>query len=82
MPERKALGAADNVRRSQRQCRVGGSDRYAGSTQGEVSGTGAITAHLLNVTANTGIDLTGANDIAVLGTDHTNSGPNVIDGVQ
>jgi filamentous hemagglutinin family protein len=53
-----------------------------GSTQGEVIGTGAITAHLINVTANTGIDLTGANDIAVLGTDQTNSGPNVIDGVQ
>jgi filamentous hemagglutinin family protein len=53
-----------------------------GSTQGQVVGTGAITAHLLNVSANTGIDLTGANDIAVLGTDQTNSGPNVIDGVQ
>jgi mucin-19 len=53
-----------------------------GSTLGQVYGTGAITAHHLNVTANTGIDLTGANDIAVLGTDQTNSGPNVIDGVQ
>jgi fibronectin-binding autotransporter adhesin len=53
-----------------------------GSTTGEVEGTGAITAALLNVTANTGIDLTGANEITALGTDQTNSGPNVIDGVE
>ena len=49
-----------------------------GSSTGEVLGTGAITANLLNVTANTGIDLTGANHITTIGTDQTNSGPNII----
>jgi len=53
-----------------------------GSTTGEVDGTGAITAALLNVVADKGIDLTGANQIAALGADQTNSGPNVIDGVE
>ena len=49
-----------------------------GSTLGEVYGAGAITANILNVTADTGIDLTGPNDIDKIGTNHTNSGPDVI----
>ena len=50
------------------------------SDQGEVAGKGAITTNLLNVTANTGIDLDGTNnDIGRIGTDQTNSGSNVID---
>jgi len=49
-----------------------------GSATGEVFGAGTITADLLNVTANTGIDLTGANDIGTIGTNQTNSGPDVI----
>ncbi len=49
-----------------------------GSSTGEVYGAGTITASVLNVTANTGIDLTGDNDIKTIGTDTTNSGPNVI----
>ena len=53
-----------------------------GSTLGQVYGTGAITTALLNVTADTGIDLTGPNDIKKLGTNQTNSGPDVIDGVK
>jgi hypothetical protein len=43
-----------------------------------VSGSGPITAALLNVTADTGIDLTGANDITAIGTNETNSGPDFI----
>jgi filamentous hemagglutinin family protein len=49
-----------------------------GSSTGEVYGAGTITANVLNVTANTGIDLTGPNDIGTIGTNHTNSGPDVI----
>ena len=49
-----------------------------GSTPGSVTGSGAITATLLNVTANTGIDLTGPNDITTIGTNQTNSGPDFI----
>jgi filamentous hemagglutinin family protein len=49
-----------------------------GSTNGEVMGAGTITANVLNVTANTGIDLTGPNHINTIGTNHTNSGPDVI----
>jgi hypothetical protein len=46
---------------------------------GEVEGAGIIDAKLLNVSANTGIDLYGSNnDIQSIGTDTTNSGPNVI----
>jgi hypothetical protein len=48
------------------------------STLGSVSGSGPITAALLNVTADTGIDLTGANDITAIGTNETNSGPDFI----
>jgi hypothetical protein len=48
------------------------------SSTGEVTGAGAITAKLLNVTADTGIDLTGNSDIKKIGTNHTNSGPDVI----
>lgn len=45
----------------------------------EENGT-SINANLLNVTANTGIELTSDNnDITTIGTDHTNSGPNEID---
>jgi hypothetical protein len=44
------------------------------------SSAGAVTASLLNASANTGIALTSsANDITKIGTDHTNSGPNTID---
>ncbi len=50
-----------------------------GSTNGQVMGAGTITANVLNVTANTGIDLTGPNHINMIGTNHTNSGPDVID---
>jgi hypothetical protein len=49
-----------------------------GSSTGEVDGTGAITAKTLNVTANTGIDLTGPNHIKKIGVNHTNSGPDII----
>lgn len=49
-----------------------------GSTAGEVQGSGAITAKVLNVTADTGIDLVGANDIRKIGVNHTNSGPDII----
>jgi filamentous hemagglutinin family protein len=49
-----------------------------GSTTGQVYGTGTITANMLNVTADTGIDLTGPNSIGTIGTNHTNSGPDVI----
>jgi hypothetical protein len=55
-----------------------GSTVTLGSSTGEVYGAGTITANVLNVTANTGIDLTGPNDIGMIGTDTTNSGPNVI----
>ena len=48
------------------------------SDLGEVAGTGAITAKLLNVTADTGIDLAGSNDIRKIGINHTNSGPDTI----
>jgi hypothetical protein len=50
-------------------------------TTGEATETtkGAITASLLNVTANTGIDLTSqANKIKKLGTDKTKTGPNKV----
>ena len=44
------------------------------------SSAGAVLAHLLNVSANTGITLTStSNDITSVGTDHTNSGSNTID---
>jgi trimeric autotransporter adhesin len=49
------------------------------SESGKVHGSGAITTQLLNVTADTGIDLTGSNDITQIGTDTTHRGPNVID---
>ena len=49
-----------------------------GSTLGSVTGSGPITAAVLNVTANTGIDLTGPNEIATIGTNDTNSGPDFI----
>jgi hypothetical protein len=55
-----------------------GSTVTLGSSTGEVYGAGTITASLFNVTANTGIDLTGDNDIGTIGTDTTNSGPNFI----
>ena len=48
------------------------------STTGEVQGAGAITTGFLSVSANTGIDLTGANDIGKIGHNHTNSGPDTI----
>jgi hypothetical protein len=57
---------------------VEGNTVTLGSTQGSVTGSGAITATLLNVTANTGIDLTGQNDITAIGTNQTNSGPDFI----
>jgi filamentous hemagglutinin family protein len=46
---------------------------------GEVSGAGATTTNYLDVSADTGIDLTGDNSIGKIGTDTTTSGPNVID---
>jgi fibronectin-binding autotransporter adhesin len=49
-----------------------------GSTLGSVTGPGPITAAVLNVTANTGIDLTGPNEITTIGTNDTNSGPDFI----
>ncbi len=49
-----------------------------GSSLGEVEGAGTITASELNVTADTGIDLTGPNDIKKIGTNQTNSGPDII----
>jgi fibronectin-binding autotransporter adhesin len=39
---------------------------------------GQIDTALINVTADTGIDLIGNNDITTVGTDQTNSGPNTI----
>jgi hypothetical protein len=48
------------------------------SVTGAVQGAGVINANVLNVTANTGIDLTGANHIHRIGTDQTNSGPDFI----
>jgi hypothetical protein len=48
------------------------------SSLGSVTGSGPITAALLNVTADTGIDLTGSNDITAIGTNETNSGPDFI----
>ena len=53
-----------------------------GSTLGQVYGDGAITVHLINVSANTGIDLNGPNQIKKEGTVHTNSGTITIDGVE
>ena len=51
-----------------------------GSSLGQVYGTGAITAGVLNVSADTGIDLDGANNtIRRIGTNTTNSGSDVID---
>jgi filamentous hemagglutinin family protein len=55
-----------------------GSTVTLGSSTGQVYGAGTITANVLNVTANTGIDLTGPNDIGMIGTNHTNSGPDTI----
>jgi filamentous hemagglutinin family protein len=57
---------------------IDGNTVTLGSAAGEVDGTGAITARLLNVTADTGIDLTGPNDITTIGTNSTNSGPDII----
>ncbi len=57
---------------------VEGNTVTLGSTLGSVTGSGPITAALLNVTANTGIDLTGQNDITAIGTNETNSGPDFI----
>ena len=48
------------------------------SVAGEVAGAGDIDANVLNVTADSGIDLTGDNDIHTIGADTTNSGPNTI----
>jgi hypothetical protein len=48
------------------------------SSLGEVEGSGAITANVINVTANTGIDLTGSNNIRRIGTNSTASGSDVI----
>jgi filamentous hemagglutinin family protein len=49
------------------------------SVAGDVQGAGIIDANVLNVSADTGIDLYGSNnDIKSVGTDTTNSGPNVI----
>ncbi len=49
------------------------------SSLGEVDGTGAIAANVINVTADTGIDLDGtSNNIHHIGTRATNSGPDVI----
>jgi hypothetical protein len=44
------------------------------SSLGEVNGAGTITADVLDASADTGIDLTGSNDITHLGQVHTNSG--------
>ncbi len=44
------------------------------SSLGEVSGAGTITAGLLDVAADTGIDLTGSNEITHVGRVRTNSG--------
>ena len=48
------------------------------SASGAVQGAGVIDANVLNVTANTGIDLTGANHIKKIGVNHTNSGSDII----
>ena len=45
---------------------INGQTVTLGSALGSVTGTGSITAALLNVTANTGIDLTGSNDITAI----------------
>ena len=52
----------------------------SGGTVRELN-AGAIVTPLLNVTAVTGIELTGPNQINTVGTRHTNSGLNVINGV-
>jgi hypothetical protein len=49
------------------------------SLLGEVTGTGYINTTVLDVTADTGIDLDGTgNTVGHVKTDTTNSGPNVI----
>jgi hypothetical protein len=50
----------------------------AGSVNEAADGTSAVVTGLLNVTANTGIDLVGHNNILAIGTNHTNSGSDVI----
>jgi filamentous hemagglutinin family protein len=45
------------------------------------SGAGRVVTPLLNVTAVTGISLAGPNSIGAVGTNHTDSGPDVINGV-
>ncbi len=49
-----------------------------GSSQGEVYGTGDITTHVLNVTADSGIALTGPNEIYRIGTNSPGTGPDTI----
>jgi filamentous hemagglutinin family protein len=47
------------------------------SLQGQVYGTGAITANVLDVSANTGIDLDGPNSINIVHR-KTNTGPDIV----
>jgi hypothetical protein len=53
-----------------------------GSSTGGVYGGGTITASLLNVLADTGIDLTGPNKIKKIGTNETNAGPDIINNTE
>ena len=55
-----------------------GTATLVSAAQALESGAGAIHATTLNVTAVTGINLNGANVIAHIGTNHTNSGPDII----
>ena len=64
---------------------VGGAGSLSASTINLSAGskaiensTGKIKADLLNVTAESGIQLIGNNNITAVGTDHTDSGPNTI----
>ncbi len=59
----------------------GGTTTLASGGAISENGAGAITTPLLNVTAQTGINLGGPNAILAVGANHTNSGPDVIDGI-
>jgi hypothetical protein len=55
-----------------------GTTTLISAAQALESGAGAIHTTTLNVTAHTGINLPGPNVITTIGTNHTDSGPDII----
>lgn len=70
--------ASGNLAIGQTASLSGGSISLQTAGMAVEASSGQIDTSLLNVTAGTGIDLVGQNDIATIGTRNTDSGPNTI----